>query len=444
MNQYSQNIWARYGFHDNPYDTKALSFTSNLPIEKAYVKRKNEEDPGKLMDFFLGTPGGGRIIVEGEAGVGKTTFVNYHKFLWNSKTSEQRLFAPETEISVQKGWGFEDFIINALGTIAGQIRLELGNRKFNKHNFLKEIQSISGVFFQADRSFSANLGLPVFGIGGSVAKSTTISSGDHLQSALKQYLIKTVEFVRDRGYHGIILHFNNMELLQIGDKDNLISLFHDIRDTLQIPNVYFIFVGGLGLFQKVIVPVERVRSIFYDESIIVPPFSRNNILEIINIRYELFGSSTGFIKPFEDEVIVYLNESFQGRIRNIMNTLTNIMSRLPEGLVDSLKLDDVKSSLIRIELQKLRNQGMSDAELDIFKLMLKNKEFSNSSLVMETSKSKQLINKYIRKFLDAEMIQLKEKAGRSTIYRISPALILLADLFDNQNESPPYERIQKH
>ena len=394
------------------------------------------------MDFFLGTPGGGRIIVEGEAGVGKTTFVNYHKFQWSSETSESRLFAPETEISVQKNWEFEDFIINALGTIVGQLRLELGQKKFNKHNFLKEIQSISGVFLQADRSFSANLGLPLFGIGGSMAKNTTIKSGDHLQLALKQYLLKTVEFVKNRGYRGIILHFNNMELLQNSDKDNLLSLFHDIRDTLQIPNIYFIFVGGFGLFQKVIVPLERVRSIFYDESIIVPPFGRSNILEIINIRYKLFSSATGFIKPFEDEVVEYLYESFQGRIRNIMNTLTNIMSRLPEGLVDTLKLNDVKSFLTRIELQKLRNQGMSDTDLEIFKLILRKQEFSNSSLVKETSKSKQLINKYIQKFLDVNMIQLKEKSGRSTIYCINPTLMLLSDLFDNQNKPPHNEGFQ--
>lgn len=131
MEQPTQNIWARYGFNDNPFDTKALSITNNLPIEKAYIERENYKSIGGIMDYFLEIPGGGRIIVEGDSGVGKTTFVNYHKYKWQIIQVQNRLFSPETEISVQKSWRLEDFIINALGSLVGQLKLEIGEKKFN-------------------------------------------------------------------------------------------------------------------------------------------------------------------------------------------------------------------------------------------------------------------------------------------------------------------------
>ena len=40
--------------------------------------------------------------------------------------------------------------------------------------------------------------------------------------------------------------------------------FEAVRDALQESGVYFIFVANTGMFQQVIVPLPRVRSIFFD------------------------------------------------------------------------------------------------------------------------------------------------------------------------------------
>ena len=53
MENQTQNIWSRYGFNDNPFDTRALSKTGNLPINLAYVKRDNYNEVGGILDFFL-------------------------------------------------------------------------------------------------------------------------------------------------------------------------------------------------------------------------------------------------------------------------------------------------------------------------------------------------------------------------------------------------------
>ena len=129
MKELTQNIWARYGFRDNPYDTKALSITNNLPITKAYIEREDSPDARRIMNYYLHQTEGGNIIVEGDSGIGKTTFVNYYKYLYNTARDNDKLFSPETEISVQKTWGIEDFILSALGSLVGQLRMEIGEKK---------------------------------------------------------------------------------------------------------------------------------------------------------------------------------------------------------------------------------------------------------------------------------------------------------------------------
>lgn len=75
----TQNLWERYGFTGNPYDTRALSLSSAAPlsVQDAYVERETPATASAVLTNFLKSSGGGRIVVEGAPGVGKTTFVNY-------------------------------------------------------------------------------------------------------------------------------------------------------------------------------------------------------------------------------------------------------------------------------------------------------------------------------------------------------------------------------
>jgi DNA-binding MarR family transcriptional regulator len=59
----SQNIWERYGFRGNPFDTRALSASaeSTLPIAQAIVGRGMESPESQLLTNFLRNPGGGRM-----------------------------------------------------------------------------------------------------------------------------------------------------------------------------------------------------------------------------------------------------------------------------------------------------------------------------------------------------------------------------------------------
>ena len=124
MHELTQNLWERYGFSANPFDTKALSLSDGalLSVSDAYVSRGKGSEAASVLTNFFRNPGGGRIVVEGEPGVGKTTFVNYHRHQWETEAAD-KLLTPATEISLQEHWGERDFLLNLLSALSGTLKL---------------------------------------------------------------------------------------------------------------------------------------------------------------------------------------------------------------------------------------------------------------------------------------------------------------------------------
>ena len=142
----TQNLWERYGFRDNPFDTRALSLSpgSLLSVADAFVGRAMTSPESNLMTNFLRSSGGGRVVVEGDVGVGKTTFVNYHRYLWQ-KEAKTKLLTPATEISVQGDWGTRELLLNVLTLLAGRLSLSMTPKKLESDHLLTEIQALTGV-----------------------------------------------------------------------------------------------------------------------------------------------------------------------------------------------------------------------------------------------------------------------------------------------------------
>ena len=142
----TQNLWERYGFRDNPFDARALSLSpgSLLSVADAFVGRAMNSTESKLMTNFLRSTGGGRIVVEGDVGVGKTTFVNYHRYLWQTE-AKTKLLTPATEISVQRDWGPRELLLNVLTLLAGRLSLSMSQKEVDRDKLLTEVRALTGV-----------------------------------------------------------------------------------------------------------------------------------------------------------------------------------------------------------------------------------------------------------------------------------------------------------
>lgn len=423
----TQNLWERFGFSDNPYDTRALSMSpgSALSVAAAFVGRDRASAEWQLLTNFLRNPGGGCVAVEGEVGVGKTTFVNFHRYLWETE-AETKLLTPASELSVQGDWTVREFLLSAIGALAGRFALAMGPSAAAKDELLTEVTAMTGVLVRESLNLSGGVSILGSGATGGRSRSTAVHRGEVPLAVLKDYFDRLLQRVRKKRYAGAILHLNNLELLARDDPKRLSRFFDEIRDCLQTKHVYFIFVGYAGMFQEVIVPVERVRSIFFGHPIYLPPLSRKDVQRAIQLRYKLLALKPGkWIPPVDDELIDHLYDIFDGRIRFIMDAVTTLVTRLPEGVTATLSAAAARELLRQLAQERVRSL-LTDAEQQILLEAIKQKQFTNSSLAQATGKSKQNVAKYLRRLTDLNFVRLAEKRGRSVYYETSAELALLS------------------
>jgi len=305
------------------------------------------------------------------------------------------------------------------------LSLSMKPKEVEADRLLAEVRALTGVLVKEWSSVTG--GLSILGSGGSAGrtKSVAVQRGEVSTAALREYLDKLLERVRKLGFVGTILHFNNLELLGRRNPAGLISFFEEVRDVLQTPGVYFVFVGYTGMFQQIIVPQERVRSIFFGRSIHLPPLSREEVHDAIARRYKLLAAQPKrWIPPVHDLVVDYLYEVFQGRIRFIMDAITSLVTHLPDGMVGTLDTEVAQSLLEQLTWERVRSV-LTEAELGVLRAAVRQVRFTNSSLVKATRKGKQNIAKYMNRFLDLHLIHPAERQGRNVYYEISPDLALL-------------------
>ena len=425
----TQNLWERYGFAGNPFDTSPLpiNYGQGLSVVNAYVPRTGLAAPGDLMRNFLRNPGGGRIVVEGEPGVGKTTFVNYHRYEWELH-AKRGLLSPVSPISVEKSWSGKDFVLALLNSLASRIRLDKRPAAVAKDELLQEVAAITGVRREKDGGFGLNVSAPALGgLGLSRSRKESLKATEISLLHLREYLTRLVAKARDElGFGGVIFHLENMELLRQKDGRALREFFEDIRDSIQEPHVYFVFVGYRGMFQQVIVPAPRVRSIFFDLPLDLEPLSREQVHAIILRRYELLAApGKNWIKPIEDAVIGHFYEAFAGRIRYVMNAVTSLISHLPDSYAGTLTLAQAAEILKAIQQSEIKAR-LTTAEIEVFQAAIRLRRFTPTALAQATGKSKQLIQKHLSKLQELGFVYPAEKSGRSQFYEREPRFSFLA------------------
>jgi len=422
----TQNLWERFGFRDNPYDTRALSLSpeSALSVAEAFVGRGEKSNEWRLLTNFLRNPGGGCAVVEGDVGVGKTTFVNFHRYLWENE-AETKLLTPASEISVQRDWGVREFLLSVVGALAGRLALKMGQSAATKDELLTEVSALTGVLVRESLNLSGGISVLGSGATGGKSKSTIVHRGEVSVPALKQYLDRLLARVRKARFAGSILHLNNLELLARDDPRRLARFFDETRDSLQTPHVYFIFVGYTGMFQEIIVPVERVRSVFFGHPIHLPPLSKQDVHSAIKLRYKLLAlKKNKWIAPVDDELIDHLYNVFAGKIRFIMDAITTLVTSLPEGVTSTLSADDAREMLQQLAWERIHSL-LTDSEQGVLAAAVEQGRFTNSSLVKATGKSKQNVAKYVKRLVELNFAYQAEKRGRSVFYETSPELALL-------------------
>jgi len=403
-----ENIWARYGLKDTPYNTKALSLIGTLEIDKVFFGRKDEL---KLLGDRIYSNNSTRTAIVGEIGTGKTTFANYLRWkLCRKKTiKESKFLTTINEIKIRGDWTFNKFLRETLFEIYDSSKIFKWEEEGISLEILKTIKNNLDIFKRKNIEISESeikLGL----------------KGDELKQdisteLLQSWFYKLCEEIK--GYNKkLILHYNNLESMS---QNELGNLFMSIKEIIQIENTHWLFLGATDILST-IENISQVHSIF-NQHIILKSLSEKEIFSILELRCEfLSGEGTKYIKPYDEKIVSELYRKLNGNIRFIFKLFEDTTSYLCHKHSSPCIVNIEQINVIQEKAREEILAELTENQKKIIITLMDNKEMTIGELADKLNiKNPQNLSKEIQKLKKKTLITIKENPDdkRSKIINLS-------------------------
>ena len=429
--------WQQFGLKKNPYDTLPLVEGGDLPIEKAFVGREKEKE---FLNALFESENRLCLTICGDVGVGKTSLANFHKFIWKYN-KPKLLFSFRREIEACEDLlDKKSFLIEIIGSVLREIKLLQPD--LLKDELLIKLNQIVDI----SQTIAISGGVSVVGSGFDFNRDKTSIQLIQLSTAiLEEYFISLVDFIKKneikgKKYSGLVVHINNFDVVLSNDRTNkqVINFFNEIRDILQLQDVYFLFLGPRNFFKDIISTQQRVKSIFYQIPLKIEPLSKKEIVTAFEERMKLLQSSdvSNYIKPIEDEVIFRLYNLYQGDIRSIMSAVGAILNQCSDKLTKSLSVDESMLLLGKERWGKIEMAiKLTEDQKKILCYLIEKDKISQKEIVSIFKKTQSNVSGYYFKPLrDTGIIEEKEKIGKVPYWGLVADYIPLKWFIESQKK----------
>jgi hypothetical protein len=405
MRNTSLSLWEPFGLRSSPFFQGELepSQTGDRPIS-LFIGRNNELS---RLTRRLVSDSASRTIVEGEVGVGKTSFVNRLK----AEVAQLGIASHDQPIRLSSDMDWKAFIRETLRTI---LRIRLGMKLDNaEDDFWKRTVAL----FEGSEIRSG--GASAFGFGGSVNRSRIDpalppdSLFDHLGEALLR--------MKQRADGGLLLHVNNLENQAAENADQLSVLIRNLRDFFLLDGAHWAFVGASGVEEAIFRRFDQVGGIFPSAEVL-DPLDPDEVGRLLQERYEhLKLPKRKVIEPVEAPTVTRLYSLYRGDLRNFLRLLGEAAERLlGVAGVRPMTLGEIISEMGPEYSRRLQNTiGETDIAYLATLVSGTNPEhaFRVTDATRITKLSQGAASDLIRRLLASRCIAVLRTEGRNVYYR---------------------------
>ena len=398
------NIWEMYGFKSNPFNPDPLLVNGGeLPIEQSFFGRDKELE--QLLKAIKSNKTS-RNLIYGEIGIGKTTFANYVRY----KLMNDGYFTTLGEIAIQYNWTPDDFMFNTIDAIYTSISRVKDLRKKFDSELIKKLDIIFGM----QRGETTGGGVSIIGSGLNAQKGNLYGAPRLNANSLKLLMQDILDDFNKAGFKGIIIHYNNLELMQDKNEGNLQKILNGVRDFLQVRGAHFLFVGEKKVFE-LFQQIKRFEDIF-QVPILLTPFEISDIKQIIEKRMRIL-SVDGLkpISPFDFESLEILFDLYSGNLRGILRSLDCAITQVVKSRPVRIDSDILKQSLYSFAVSRFM-ENLAENDLKVLTAILDKKEVTNKVLSEHLKILPQNISASLTKLRQAGAIRLSRSEGRSRYY----------------------------
>ena len=429
--------WQQFGLKKNPYDTFPLVEGGDLPIEEAFVGREKER---AFIDNMLISEDKICLAVCGDVGVGKTSLVNFQKFIWKYK-KEKLLFSTRKEIEANpRLLDKQNFLIEIIGAVIQEIKLK--DKNLLKQDLLKNLSRLVDISQTLDLSLGAN----ILGYGGNISSGKNVVQPMQLSvTILEGYFQSLLKFITENEiggytYSGLVVHVNNFDVVMdtSESKQRVIKFFNEMRNFFQTQKVYFVFLGPKNFYKDIISTQKRIKSIFYQTPLQIKPLSKTEIVQAFDKRMALLKSDevSGYTKPVDDGVIFQLYDLYDGDIRSVMGAVRDIIGQL-DSSSRPLKAEEAMVVLGNLRWEEINNSlNLSDGQINVLKAIIESKNYLSQKQISSMLKINQsnMSGHYFKPLKNNDIIEEKEKKGKEIFFGLTPNYLPLKKFIISQKK----------
>lgn len=320
INIFGQNRWLRFGLDTNPYFIEALSSDDQGPRPISLFQGREKQ--GRQLADTIASEQSSLCLVEAPSGVGKSTFVNFVKFVLR-----KRYFAPPVEVGVQSNWTAHHVVLGVLDAIvrhASDLRPE---QKWTDRAFPAIARAREIVLTVQRAGWSSGFGasLPIPGSPSFDVSRTTSSqppiAGPILSPAFLEEVILDAQTLTLPAKQGVIIHVNNLDTLLAQGPRLARALISDLRDFFGVPGAHWVLVGPPGLRAEAIAPERRVLT-FVKDTIELDKLPLTDVEKLLQKRYTHYKFRDPWTEPTEWKLVRSLFQTFGGDLRGALNALS--------------------------------------------------------------------------------------------------------------------------
>lgn len=408
--------WERWELRRNPFDARPLESQSEL--EHLFVGRGKELSK---VERALSSPNC-RLAIEADIGTGKTTFVN--KVYSEMEKEGTKLLVPRPPVRV----GF--FTTGA--EIKSQVAVALASalriiRKFKlKRQHKKKIDEILG---EAKRLRITGLQLGTSLIPPAITASIGVERVRRKELAFfgnsADALIRDVlELLPHLGLDGAIVAINSFDVLH---EESFEPTLEDIRDHVLTQGISFLLLGGRGFYERT-QTLKRWRGVFSARPIDLGPFSKEEMLEIINRRIRFYSDGEG-VTPIAPDLMTYLCDLAGNNLRWLLSTSSDLAIDFLDSpaIEDQITIDVAKPILTAWGLKRM--ERLQEGPKKILTKMIKydREVYSADKEFRKFAKCTQPWLHRVFSELEAGGHLVKRYEGKKVLYSIGPDYKILTE-----------------
>lgn len=396
--------WELLGFKDDPFKTYPItSYTLAL-----YT---GNDEKIKQARYALNTDNC-IMVIEGERGVGTTSFANYIRF---TAHNNKKYFTPTGEIKVEPYWNADTLMAAAIGNIVTTIELYHTEEVAKDESFIAA-KSIVSRITDTYRSF----GLSGLGIGGNYGSSGTTTQPMLMPTPmLAHHLEGLIKTIKALGYqHGVLIQLNNLDVGTVQDEKHLVMLLNVMRDYFQIPGSSWLLVGDTQLRKFIAQKIDRLDDIIVCD-IEITPLSNRDYNDLINKRITHFRANERVKLPVDKAVWDYLFEVTRGRLRYIFGLLNRLFNAFKLGeLTEYINLEMAKPAIKEFGEQRIKRHRLSQTEEKVLEAVANNGPIQVSDLAKLIDKAQTQVSRILNNLHDLRLVSFKQE-WRSKFYSAS-------------------------